>query len=183
MVQSVEEAKDLASGVLSASLLVVHDTSGGRQNNVAELTGGEEVTHPLLDIANLDVKAGADNTALVQAAGQLNNNLARAVVVDHLELADVAVGLHGLEELDKDLGAGAKEHLLLTALLRVGERLESIREHVHAHHFVCDPKCVYHAKVLPNCVYLSFVIAFNCNNIIAKATLKAIKLYVISTTR
>lgn len=36
------------------------------------------------------------------------------MVIDNLKLANVAVLLHHLEELDDDLGRGANEHLLLS---------------------------------------------------------------------
>lgn len=86
----VEEAEELASNVLAASLLVVHDTSGGGQDDVAELTGGKELGSPLLEVTELDGVAGVDDTALVEAAVQLDDDLAGAVVVNLLELADVA---------------------------------------------------------------------------------------------
>ena len=76
--------------MLAASLLVVHDTSGGGQDDVTELTRGEELDNPLLDIAELDVVAGGDDTGLVDAAVKLDDDLAVAVVVDLLELANVA---------------------------------------------------------------------------------------------
>ena len=63
----VEEAEDLASDVLSPGLLVVHDTSGGGQDDVAELTGGQELDDPLLEVTELDVVAGGDDTGLVEA--------------------------------------------------------------------------------------------------------------------
>ena len=37
-----------------------------------------------------DVEAGRDDAGLVEAAVELDDNLARTVVVDNLELADVA---------------------------------------------------------------------------------------------
>lgn len=45
--RSVEEAEDLATGVLAAGLLVVHDAERGRQHDVSELLkkwgeGGKE---------------------------------------------------------------------------------------------------------------------------------------------
>lgn len=86
----VEETDDLAGNVLAAGLLVVHDTSRGGQDNVTELTRGKELDNPLLHVAELDVVAGRDDTGLVEAAVKLDNNLAVAVVVDLLELADVA---------------------------------------------------------------------------------------------
>ena len=39
---------------------------------------------------NLDVVAGGDDTGLVKTAVELNDDLAGAVVVNDLELADVA---------------------------------------------------------------------------------------------
>jgi hypothetical protein len=85
----VEEAEDLAGNVLAAGLLVVHDTSGGGQDDETELTGGKELLHPLLHILKLDVVAGGDDTSLVEAAVKLDDDLAVAVVVNLLELANV----------------------------------------------------------------------------------------------
>ena len=62
----VEEAKDLSSNVLAAGLLVVHDASGGGQDDETELTRGEQLDNPLLEITELDVVAGADDTGLVE---------------------------------------------------------------------------------------------------------------------
>ena len=76
--------------MLSPRLLVVHDTSRGGQDDVTELTGGKKLDDPLLEVCELDVVAGADDTGLVDAAVELNDNLAIAVVVNLLELADVA---------------------------------------------------------------------------------------------
>lgn len=86
----VEETNDLASNVLAASLLVVHDTSGGSENNVTELTGREQLDNPLLEVGETDVVAGGDDTGLVEATVELDDDLARAVVIDLLELANVA---------------------------------------------------------------------------------------------
>jgi hypothetical protein len=108
-VRLVEESNDLARDVLPASLLVVHDTGGGGQDDVTELTGGKELDNPLLELREADVVTGRDNTSLVETkrfvsttaeafesyqenlpAVKLDNNLARAVVIDLLELANVA---------------------------------------------------------------------------------------------
>ena len=106
----VEETEELASNVLAARLLVVHDTGGGGQDNVAELTRGKELGSPLLEVAELDGVAGVDDTALVETgqycqknsieiyifgrenspAVQLDDDLAGTVVIDLLELANVA---------------------------------------------------------------------------------------------
>lgn len=56
----------------------------------AHLTGRQQAAHPRLNVLGGDVVAGGDGAALVQAAVQLHHNLARAVVVHKLKLADVA---------------------------------------------------------------------------------------------
>jgi hypothetical protein len=76
IVFSVEVSENLATDVLSLGLLVVHDTIGGGQDDLSELSGGEDVVHELLEVLKLEVVAGRDNSALVEAAVQLNNNLA-----------------------------------------------------------------------------------------------------------
>ena len=55
--------------MLAASLLVVHDTGGGGQDNVTELTGGKELGSPLLEVTELDGVAGVDDTTLVETGG------------------------------------------------------------------------------------------------------------------
>jgi hypothetical protein len=86
----VEEADDLASDVLPPGLLVVHDTSRGGEDDVTELTRWEELLDPLLQVVELDVVTWRDDTSLVEAAVELDDDLAVAVVVDLLELANVA---------------------------------------------------------------------------------------------
>lgn len=76
--------------MLPPGLLVVHDTSGGGENDVTELTRGKQLDDPLLEIAELDVVAGGDDTGLVDAAVELDDDLAVAVVINLLELANVA---------------------------------------------------------------------------------------------
>jgi nitrogen regulatory protein PII len=62
----VEETKDLASNVLPPGLLVVHDTGRGGENDETELTRGKELDDPLLEVTELDVVAGGDDTGLVE---------------------------------------------------------------------------------------------------------------------
>jgi hypothetical protein len=76
--------------VLATGLLVVHDTSRGGEDDVAELTRRQELGNPLLELAELDVVAGRDAASLVDASVELDDDLARAVVVNLLELANVA---------------------------------------------------------------------------------------------
>lgn len=105
----VEEAQNLATSVLLLGFLVVHDASGGGQDHEAELTGRQQVVRPVIHAVLADVEARRDDTSLVDSAQQGDDDLARAVVVDDLVLADVAVLLHNIEELEDNLGAGAEE--------------------------------------------------------------------------
>ena len=132
--RSVEETENLATGVVALGSSVVHDAVGGRHDDVAEQTGRQKVDDPLLDVLDLDVEARRHNSALVDAAEEVDADLASAVVVNDLELTDVVVALHDLEELDGHLGSRAHEHLLLATLLSVGDRLQRISEHGHARH-------------------------------------------------
>lgn len=56
------------------------------------------------------------------------------MIVDDLELANVAVLHHHRQELDDDLGAGPQQHLALAALLRIVDALEGIGQNIHANH-------------------------------------------------
>lgn len=121
--------------MLSSGLLVVHDTSRSGEDDVTELTGGEEVGDPLLNVADSDVETGRDDTGLVKTTVELNNNLTRAVVIDVLKLIDVTVSLHDGQKLDDNLGGRSDENLSLTGLLGVGDGLESVSENGSASHF------------------------------------------------
>jgi len=114
--------------VLASGLLVVHDTSGGGEDNVPELTGWQKLDNPLLEVLDLDVVSWGDNTGLVETAVQLNDDLARSVVINLLEFSNVTVLLHDTEELDDDLGAWADENLTLSGLLGVVDGVKRIVE-------------------------------------------------------
>lgn len=114
--------------MLLLSLVVIHDTVRGGEDEVTELTRGEEVGSPLLDSINGNVETGGDDTTLVDTTGEVDNNLTRALVINDLELADVTVLLHDLEELDGNLGSRADDNLTLTAVLGVGDVLKGVVE-------------------------------------------------------
>jgi hypothetical protein len=61
-----------------------------------EGTSGEQQVDPRFDLVGLDVETRGDDTRLVETAVQLDDDLARAVVIDDLELADVACGCRSL---------------------------------------------------------------------------------------
>ena len=73
---SVEVAEDLATDVLSLGLFVVHDAVGGGEDDLSELSGGEDVVDELLEVLELEVVSGGDHAALVESAVELNDDLA-----------------------------------------------------------------------------------------------------------
>lgn len=131
----VEETKNLTSNVLSSGFFVVHDTSGGGKDDVTELSRRQKVGNPLLNVTNLDVESGRNNTSLVKTTVKLNNDLTRTVIIDVLELINVSVLLHDSQELDDDLGRRSNDNLSLTSLFSVGNGLKSVSENRSASHF------------------------------------------------
>ena len=57
---------------------------------MAELARGQQVDDPLLDGVSRHVEAGRDDAALIDAADQVDDDLAGPVVINDLELANVA---------------------------------------------------------------------------------------------
>lgn len=55
----------------------------------ANVTGRQQVVDPLFEFGNFDVEAGRDDTALVEATVQLDNNLSGSVVIDKFEFTNV----------------------------------------------------------------------------------------------
>lgn len=78
--------------MLAASLLVVHDTSGGGQDDVAELTGGKELGSPLLEVTELDGVAGVDDTALVETGARIYQHEDLKEQTKHRELTGRSAG-------------------------------------------------------------------------------------------
>lgn len=83
------QSNNLARDVLSPSLLVVHDTSRGCEDNVSELTRREKFNNPLLHIRKANVVPWRDTSGLVDASIQLDDNLARTVIIDFLKFANI----------------------------------------------------------------------------------------------
>lgn len=130
----MESGPYLSSGVLTTSLLVSHDSVGGGEHQSTELTRGEQLVGPLLDIVERAVETGGDDTRLVQTSQQVHYDLAGAVVIDNLELSNVAVLLHQAQEGNDDLGGRAEHHLALSAALGVGDRLEGVSQRIDKNH-------------------------------------------------
>ena len=85
--------------MLSPRFLVIHDTRRRGQDDEAELTGWQQLRDPLLHVAELHVVARRDDTGLVDAAVELDDNFAVAVVVNLLELADVTCKVAALVDV------------------------------------------------------------------------------------
>ena len=81
-----------------------------------------------------NVEPRRDNARLVDAADQFHDDFPRPVVVQHLELANVTILLHHLEELDHHLRRRSQQHLPLATLLSVRHRLQAVRKRRHPRH-------------------------------------------------
>ena len=96
-----------------SSIDVVHDSLVGSQHDVAELSGGKQVIHELLEVLDLKVESGGDDSALVQSSVEVNHDLSASLIIDDLELVDVSMLLHDSQELDDDLRDWSQENLNL----------------------------------------------------------------------
>ena len=139
----IKVSQNLPTRVLATSLLVVHDACRSGQHNEPELTRRQQVVDPFLDFTDLDVETGGDDTGLVQATVQLDDDLAGAMIVNDLKLANVSykqmlaldvnkkpkivtVLLHDGQELYDDLAGRADENLAFTALLGIDHVVEAV---------------------------------------------------------
>ena len=81
-------------------LVVVEDALGGSQDEIAELSGGEDVGGPSLKVVQRDIEPGGDDAALVDSSEELDDDLPGSVVVNDFKFSDVPSLLHKLQELD-----------------------------------------------------------------------------------
>ena len=81
-------------------LVVVQNALGCGQDEVAELSGGEDVGGPSLKVVQRDIEPGGDDAALVDSSEELDDDLSRSVVVNDFKFSDVSSLLHKLQELD-----------------------------------------------------------------------------------
>jgi len=118
LICSVEEAEDLTTDMLGTGLVVVHDTLVGGKDDNTELTRGKDCIAEVLELVEGQIETRRDDTALVEAAVEVDDDLAGAGIIDDLELADVAVSLHHTQELDQDLGDRAEDNLFQKSKVR-----------------------------------------------------------------
>jgi hypothetical protein len=130
----IEEAENLSTSVGACSCFsVCHNSGAGGEDEEAELPGRKKVRNPGFNLLDRDIEARGDDTAFVEAAQKVNDDLSSAVVINELKLAYVALFLHDLQEFDDNLGRWTKQNLPLPAFLSVGERLQGIAQHGHTH--------------------------------------------------
>ena len=60
---------------------MVHDAGRGGEDDVTELTRGQKLDNPLLEITKLDVVARVDDTGLVEAATIVSTCTTRSRVI------------------------------------------------------------------------------------------------------
>ena len=109
-----------------------------------ELPRGQQVVGPLFDVSDAYIESWRDNSAFVEPASEVDDNLAAPMIVNDLELSNVTVLHHNCEEADNHLGRRPDEDLPLATLLSVVDGLKSAGEGVHQHHGE------YRVSVLPN---------------------------------
>jgi hypothetical protein len=85
-----EESEDLSTSVLATSLLVVHDTIRSGQDKLTKLTGWKQVRGQLLDLVKSNIKSWGDDTTLVQTTKEVDNDLTGSVIINDLEVTNVA---------------------------------------------------------------------------------------------
>ena len=86
---------------------MVHNALVSGKDKSSKLTRGQHGGAEVFEILELDVEVGGNHSALVESSVEVDDDLASAGVVDDLELTDISVGLHDLEELHEGLGDGS----------------------------------------------------------------------------
>jgi hypothetical protein len=63
-----------------------------------------------------DVESGRDDSAFVQSAQELNDDLSSSSVIDYFKIANIILLLHDAEELYYDFRAGSHQDLNFTSI-------------------------------------------------------------------
>merc|ERR1719223_1053450 len=134
LMKSKEKTHDLSSSALPPRLLVVHDAIWRREDQVPELPRGKDVGRKLVDCTERHVEARRNDTALVDAADEVDHHLPSAMVIDDFEVANIFILLHHLQKLDDNLRVWPHEGLALAAFLGVANVVEAITEYTYLDH-------------------------------------------------
>jgi hypothetical protein len=123
---SIEESDDLSSDVSFPALFMSEDALSGGENEMSELSGGEDVVGPLFEVGEEDVVPGRDDSALIDSSDELNDDLLASVVIDDLKLTDVVVLLHDAEEFDQNLGDRLEDDLFFSLALGIDDSAKGV---------------------------------------------------------
>eukprot|EP00359_Climacostomum_virens_P005174 CAMPEP_0204899802 /NCGR_PEP_ID=MMETSP1397-20131031/2062_1 /ASSEMBLY_ACC=CAM_ASM_000891 /TAXON_ID=49980 /ORGANISM="Climacostomum Climacostomum virens, Strain Stock W-24" /LENGTH=134 /DNA_ID=CAMNT_0052067803 /DNA_START=516 /DNA_END=916 /DNA_ORIENTATION=- len=115
----------------STSLFVVHDAVVSCKHHVPELSAWEKLANDVLELRKLNIVSRADHSAFVEATNQVDDDFVVSVIVDDLELSNVAMFLHQLEETNDDLAGWTDDHLPLASLLCVNDAFEAVCQQGH----------------------------------------------------
>ena len=86
---------------------MVHNALVSGEDKSSKLTRGKHSGAEVFEILELDVEVGGNHSTLIESSVEIDDDLASAGIVNDLELTDVSVGLHDLEELHEGLGDGS----------------------------------------------------------------------------
>ena len=133
---SIEETDDFSSDVSFSAFLVSEDALVGGEDEMSELSGGEDVVGPFFEVSQLDVVSGRDDSTFVDAANQFNDNFLASVIINDLKLSNVVVFLHDSQEFEQDFRDGSKEYLFFALSFSIDDGSECVCEDVDFDHFV-----------------------------------------------
>ena len=83
-----------------SGIIVSHDALVGGDHNVSELSTWQDIVGPFFEIGEGQVIPGGNDSAFVDSTDELDDNFLRAMVINDLELTDVAMLLHEPEKLN-----------------------------------------------------------------------------------
>ena len=66
-----------------------HDPVGRTNENVTKLTRRKKIDNPLLDLIDLDIETGTNDTAFIDTSSQFHHDLARSVIINDLKFSNV----------------------------------------------------------------------------------------------
>ena len=97
--------------MLSTGFFMVHDALVSSQDESTELTGWEDGIAEVLEVPELDIEVGGNNSTLVESSIEVYDDLSTTGIIDDLKLTNVSVLLHDFQELDECLGDWSEDNL------------------------------------------------------------------------
>jgi hypothetical protein len=87
----VEEPENLSGNMLPTSFLMIHNSSTGGEDNIANTSRRQKLVDPFLKIRQSNIEAWGDDAALIESAIELYDNLSRTMIVDFLKFANISL--------------------------------------------------------------------------------------------